>query len=82
VSLKHATLPLTGETVEEQKQEKQQYPGPLGASLFSVDIGVEGQFIGGRHEHGDSNPDENRDKVVILGICFGAKGASSYYEQG
>ena len=60
---------LTSETVEEQKQEKQQDPGPLGTTFFSVDIRVERQVVGGRHEHGNSDPGENRHKVVILGIC-------------
>ena len=65
--IKNSTY-LTSKTIEEQKEEQEHNACPFGARLFSIHIKVKCQFIRRRHEHGNTNTDENCHNVVILRI--------------
>ena len=57
MTLKHTTLPLWGERVQDKEETEEHDSSPGGGSFLIVDIVSEadGEVVSGGHEHGDTN---------------------------
>ena len=66
VPLKHSRLKLTGERVEKEEQKEQHDSGP--SSVGSPKVFSPGEIIGRAHEQGNSNPNDDGHKVIVLRI--------------